>query len=282
LKVLELRAYEMVVNDIQVETQLANNLPLTMGDVNQLQQVFLNIIMNAEKAMVAAHVHGRLNVRTELVENKIVVSFIDNGPGIDKEHLVHIFDPFFTTREVGSGTGLGLSICHGIVNQHDGKIYAESEPGNGATFVVELPVMQMSPPVVADDVAINGTLSKRDKVLVVDDETAILDFLQRVLEEWGYEVTTENGTKMVMDRLGREEYDLILLDVKMPAMSGIDLYQHIMGLDSGLAPKVIFITGDVMETATRNFLEETGAPHIAKPFYIEKLLATINQVLAAV
>lgn len=139
-KVLELRAYEQKVNNIQVITHFAPDLPEVMADYFQLQQVFLNIIINAEHFMTEAHHRGTLTITTERVNNNIRASFTDDGPGISKENLGHLFDPFFTTKEVGKGTGLGLSICHGIVTEHGGRIYAESELGKGATFVVELPI----------------------------------------------------------------------------------------------------------------------------------------------
>ena len=139
-KVLELRAYEQRVSNIKVITQFAPDLPEVMVDYFQLQQVFLNIVINAEYFMIEAHNRGTLTITTERIDNTIKVIFIDDGPGIAEENLGHLFDPFFTTKEVGKGTGLGLSICHGIVTEHGGRIYAESKLGKGATFVVKLPV----------------------------------------------------------------------------------------------------------------------------------------------
>jgi signal transduction histidine kinase len=104
-----------------------------------MQQVFLNVIVNAEFAMLEAHHKGMLTITTEKESDFIRISIADDGLGISEENLKHIFDPFFTTKEVGKGTGLGLSICHGIVNEHGGKIYAESKKNQGTTFVVELP-----------------------------------------------------------------------------------------------------------------------------------------------
>jgi PAS domain S-box-containing protein len=139
-EVLKLRAYEQKVNNIQVNTRLDPKLPAVMADYSQLQQVFLNIIINAESAMLEAHNGGTLTVTTQKVNDTSRVSFTDNGLGIAKENLERVFDPFFTTKEVGKGTGLGLSLCHGIVVQHGGRIYARSKLGKGATFVVELPI----------------------------------------------------------------------------------------------------------------------------------------------
>jgi len=139
-KVLELRAYEQKVNNVQVNTRFAPDLPAIMADYFQLQQVFLNIVINAEYFMIEAHRRGTLAITTERTGDIIKASFADDGPGIAKENLGHLFDPFFTTKEAGKGTGLGLSICHGIITEHGGRIYAESELGKGATFIVELPI----------------------------------------------------------------------------------------------------------------------------------------------
>jgi len=139
-RVLELRAYEQKVSNIEVNTRFAPDLPEITADDFQLQQVFINIIINAEHFMIEAHRRGTLTITTERLGDIIRASFADDGPGITKENLGHLFDPFFTTKEVGKGTGLGLSICHGIVTEHGGRIYAESKLGKGATFVVELPI----------------------------------------------------------------------------------------------------------------------------------------------
>jgi len=138
--VLRLRAYEQRVNNIEIINHMATNLPGIMIDHFQMQQVFLNIIVNAEFAMLEAHHKGKLTITTEKIDNIVRISFADDGPGISEENMKHIFDPFFTTKEVGKGTGLGLSICHGIITEHGGKIYVKSEKGQGANFVVELPL----------------------------------------------------------------------------------------------------------------------------------------------
>jgi two-component system, NtrC family, sensor kinase len=139
-KVLELRAYEQKVSNINVITHLAPDLPEIIGNSFQLQQVFLNIIINAEYFMTEVHGKGNLTISTERADDMVQISIVDDGPGITKETLRHIFDPFFTTKEVGKGTGLGLSLCHGIVTEHGGRIYAESEVGKGVTFIIVLPI----------------------------------------------------------------------------------------------------------------------------------------------
>lgn len=139
-KALELRSYELKANSIEVLTDLSPSLPSTMVDFHQIQQVFLNIILNAEQAMTEVNRNGKLIIKTEEAQGCIRISFTDEGPGISPENLDRLFTPFFTTRGERGGIGLGLSICHGIMTKHGGKIYAKSKLGEGATFFVELPL----------------------------------------------------------------------------------------------------------------------------------------------
>jgi signal transduction histidine kinase len=138
---IELQTYEMRTGNIKVTTELDPHLPQTMADPGQLQQVFLNIMLNARTEMRTAHGGGKLSVKTQALDGIIQISLKDDGPGIPKKNLKRIFNPFFTTRKTGEGTGLGLSICQGIINSHNGKIYARSRSGKGATFIIELPVV---------------------------------------------------------------------------------------------------------------------------------------------
>jgi signal transduction histidine kinase len=138
--VLRLRAYEQRVRNIEVKRKLAPALPEIMVDYFQMEQVFLNIILNAEYSMTEAQNKGTMRITTSRRNSTVVISVADDGLGIAQEHLSQLFDPFFTTKKAGKGTGLGLSICHGIVTEHGGRIYARSQPGEGATFFVELPV----------------------------------------------------------------------------------------------------------------------------------------------
>jgi len=139
-RALELRAYELRTSNIELAVELAPDLPKVMADFQQMQEVFLNIILNAEQAMTEAKGGGKLAIKTKKTKDNIRICFTDDGPGIPAEHLDRLFDPFFTTREEKGGTGLGLSVCHGIVTEHGGRIYAKSKPGKGATFFVELPL----------------------------------------------------------------------------------------------------------------------------------------------
>lgn len=153
---LDLHTYSMRVNNIEVVIELDPDLPKTMADFHQMQQVFVNIITNAEQAMTEAHNQGKLSVKTQTVGRNIRISFADTGPGMPKENIDRIFDPFFTTKEVGKGTGLGLSICFGIVHEHGGRLYAKCKPGKGATFIIDMPIVEGSP---ADDDAAQAEIA---------------------------------------------------------------------------------------------------------------------------
>jgi len=275
-----IRAYTMETSNIHVTRQLDPELPMTMIDGGQIQQVFLNIIINAEQAMKLAHNNGNLIVKTEKVNGTINISFKDDGPGISREDLQQIFDPFFSTKEVGQGTGLGLSICHGILAEHGGGIYAESELGSGATFSVELPII--AEVMTADSTVLptnepNGVADA--KILVVDDELLVRQVLTRALNDEGYEVEAVTSANDALDRLDSQNYDLVLLDVKMPGMSGIELFENIQKVIPALTKKVVFITGDVMGSDTNGFFSSNDIPYITKPFDIEKLKREINRML---
>lgn len=277
---LALRAYEMETSNIKATTQLDPELPRTMADGGQLQQLFLNLIMNAETEMKSAHSGGNLLIKTRTIDNAICISLADDGPGIAKENLERIFDPFFTTREVGQGTGLGLSVCHGIITEHGGRIYAESKLGKGATFIVELPILsEPEQPEVAEPAADEARGVAKTKILVVDDELVVRQFLSQILTDEGHEVETVDKASDALERIKSERYSLILLDIKLPGMSGIELYGHIQKIAQSLARRVVFITGDVMATDTGAFLSEAKANYIAKPFDTEQIKKDINRIL---
>ena len=137
---VELNAYRMKVNNVEIETELEPDLPSTLGDFHQLEQVFVNIMNNAEHAMTEAHGGGKIIIKSESINNIIRISFIDNGPGMSENDIKRVFDPFYTTKDVGKGTGLGLSICFGIIESHNGSLHAINNADQGATFIVELPI----------------------------------------------------------------------------------------------------------------------------------------------
>jgi len=278
---LDLRAYELASNNIRVAFQPARDLPMTIVDPGQLQQVFLNLIINAETAMKLAHGRGKLSIKTEHIDNTMRISFKDNGPGIAKGNLERIFDPFFTTREIGQGTGLGLNVCHGIITEHKGKIWVESKLGRGATFIVELPIVtEDSQLVLLEPTVEEPKKVTKAKILVIDDELVIRQFVSRVLSEEGHEVEVVDKAEDALEKIKSKRCHLILLDIKMPGISGIELYKQFQEIAPSLMKRVVFITGDVMGKRTTDFLAKTKAPCMIKPFDAEQLKTEINRILA--
>jgi len=278
---LALRTYELATSNIAVTTCLDPNLPPTIADGGHLQQVFLNLIINAEREIkLARGGGGNLLIQTETVDGTVRVSVKDDGPGIAKKNLQRVFDPFFTTRKAGQGTGLGLSVCYGIVLEHGGTMYVESQLHKGATFVVELPVvtepgqMTLPEPVVEETQAVLEA-----RILVVDDEPTVRRFLSKVLTDEGHEVQTVANADDALEEIENESYSLILLDIKMPGTSGTDLYKRFQETAPSLAKRIVFITGDVIAADTIDFLSQTKAPYIAKPFRTAELKKEINRIL---
>ncbi|MCJ7515597.1 MAG: response regulator, partial [Dehalococcoidia bacterium] len=242
----------------------------------------LNLIVNAEMEMKLAHGKGKLTITTKKSDNTIEICCQDDGPGIKPEVMDKIFDPFFTTREVGEGTGLGLSLCYGIVAEHKGKIYAESQPGKGATFIIELPVVtEVTPPKPAAPDVKKSKKAGRARILVVDDEQVVRDVVNRVLTGEGYKVETVDNAADALKKIESKRYKLILVDIKMPGMNGVELYKRIQKIDKPLARRVAFITGDVMGADTEKFLSETKVAHIDKPFDAEQLSREVQRALTA-
>ena len=274
-----LRAYALQTSNIRVAIVLDPDLPWTMADSGQLQQVFLNIIINAETEMRKARGKGNLIIKTEKIADTIRISFTDDGPGIARENLGKIFDPFFTTKQAGEGTGLGLSLCHGIITEHNGQIYAESEPGKGTTFIIELPAVAEEKEEELTGPADEPVKTAGARILVVDDEPTVLEFLSHLLAAEGHQVDTVDNSSDALEMIKSRRYSLILSDIKLPDMSGIELYQHIKKIAPSLTRRVVFITGDVTGSDTRKFLTENKAPYITKPFDIKQLKEELNRIL---
>ena len=287
-KTVELRSYELQVNNILLTQDLDRQLPRTIADAHQLQQVFLNVLTNAEQAMLEAHGKGHLIIRThsEPHKSRIVVEIIDDGPGIPESHLTRIFDPFFTTKEVGKGTGLGLSLSYGMIKEHGGNIYAvNNSMGIGSTFVIELPIIVQlsdettSAPVLNSQSQQFENLVRGKRILVVDDEKYILDFLVEVFHTLLMEVDTASNGRAAMIKMQSGDYDLIVTDFKMPQMSGRDLFDWIKTNRPHLASRIIFVTGDTVSMETRSFFEDGKNRYLAKPFKIEEVKEAIQQTL---
>jgi two-component system NtrC family sensor kinase len=279
-------------NLIQVITRFDFGLPPVMADPHRLEQVFVNLMTNAVQELSELPYERRITLESSLTETNVQVSLADNGPGIPEQNLSRIFDPFFSTKKVGEGTGLGLSICFGIISQHQGRIWAENQSGGGTIFYIQLPLsgdatlspgyndaqkaMASSPP-LPDEVP-----PPLRRILVVDDELHLLGLLERILHQPGYTIDTMPNGQSALHRLLEQEYDLIISDVLMPDMSGIELFQQVTARQPHYAGKFIFITGNTIDTELQNFLAREKLVWLAKPFLPDEIKAAVGQLLNGV
>jgi len=275
--------YQMRTSNIQFISELNADLPKAMVDPHQLQQVFLNIINNARQAIEEFRPNGWIRVRTEVAGENIRILIRDNGPGIPAESISKIFDPFYTTKSVGKGTGLGLSLCYGIVKEHGGSIHVSSKMGSGAAFVIELPIAPEGVEVTEHEAELppeNNDEGSGKKVLVIDDEELILQMVSEVLGRCGYEVDVAGDGETALNRMRYGTYDLALCDWKMPGLNGEQVYERLRAVNPVMSDRMIFITGDVINTHTQKFLRERNKICLSKPFSVAEFRTAINQALA--
>ena len=267
---LELRRYSLRTHQIEVETDYDPELPLTWADAFQLQQVILNLLTNAEQALRNHGGEKRITLRTWREGELILASISDSGPGVPPAALDQIFNPFFTTKPVGEGTGLGLSISDAIIREHGGQIRVASRVGEGATFTVELPIVHAPLP-RSEIVAPPERSTAPRTMLIVDDEPAIRAALSLYLEREGHTVDAVASAREALEHARSRRYDVILLDLRMPDMSGDALFAELQASDPEHAARVVFATGDVESEGARTFLQRAGRPYICKPFALEEV-----------
>jgi signal transduction histidine kinase/ActR/RegA family two-component response regulator len=279
---LALRSYEQRVSNIELVEALAAGLPSVFADGYQLQQVLLNLVMNAEQAMLSANGRGILVVRTwhDAGQESVVIEVSDDGPGIADEVQPKIFDPFFTTKDVGQGTGLGLTVAYAIVQEHGGRIRLDSRPNHGASFFVELPIAGGK----ALASSAGRRLERREQaagasILVVEDETALAAAVSDSLRDAGYLVDRASDGEDALARIRQQAFDLVICDLKMPRLDGKSFYRTLAAVAPGLARRVIFVTGDVAGTDAEAFLDESGCRWLAKPFRLGELLRAVQEEL---
>jgi signal transduction histidine kinase/ActR/RegA family two-component response regulator len=289
-RTLALRSYELRVENIHVDCDLAPGLPHTMADPHQLQQVVLNLLVNAEQALVDDRGHGRIWIRTRhFVEgvgaharDYIVLEIADDGPGVPSGIASRIFEPFVTSKPPGAGTGLGLSIVYGIVHQHGGEVRFENQLGAGARFVIELPVVPVVPakdkvPVALALGAIRTAAASR--ILIVEDEPSVAQLIVDVLREQGHRPEAILDSQEALTQLSRKTYDLVICDLRMPRLDGRAFYEALIQVGSPLSRRIIFVTGDILAPRTLEFLQQYGLPYVAKPFLVEELKLAVNHAL---
>jgi signal transduction histidine kinase len=269
----------MAWNEIRHRARLVkhyDDVPLVQANESRLGQVVLNLLINAAQALPEGHAdRDEIRVTTRTSEaGDAILEIADTGCGIPPENLTRIFDPFFTTKPIGVGTGLGLAICHGIVTELGGRMEVESRVGKGTIFRIDLPAAHPSSGAmkVADVASLTGV---RARVLIVDDELALGRALRRGLSS-RHDVTVLTSGQDALARIADgEHFDAILLDVMMPEMSGMEVYERLHRLAPDQARRIIFLTGGAFSARAREFLDCVPNPRLEKPVETNTLLAVV-------
>lgn len=269
---LELLDLELRTHHIRVETSLGRDLPSPVADSHQIVQALCAIMTNAITAMYDTNGAGVLRITTTSPHAGWVrMALRDDGPGIPPQVISRIFDPFFTTRDIGRGAGIGLSMVYSLVKEHGGEVRALNG-ARGATLEIDLPVAED-----LDDAEPEGLPPPR--ILVVDDDEAMLQLVRRALESRGYQITTASDGAQALDRMRNEDWDGIVMDLRMPRMNGEEVYGRILEERPRVAGRILFMTGDTAGSKAHEFLQASRVPHLYKPFSVRTVRAAVDQLV---
>ena len=274
-----LHLLEINPSKVLLTLQLDPDLPATVYDPHQIEQVMLNVLKNALQALESQG--GRIWIKTGVENDKVWVWVRDDGPGMSEKIRSRVFDPFFsTTKTVGHGVGLGLSLCYGIIQSHGGSIQVQSRPGRGTEVAFGIPLHDCPLPVVQDLEPSSEIQGQSEiiggKIFVVDDEEGIRNLLQDILSE-SYEVKIFENGQTAMEAMKEEEFDLCLCDLRMPDVDGIDLYHWVCQYLSEHKDDFIFITGDTFGPAAQSFLESVELKYLCKPFTVQQIEMAVQE-----
>jgi len=267
---------QLMAAKIDAEVDVAPGVPPVSVDMNQIQQVFVNLIANAAQVIQSSGVGSRIVIRAVSWLDGVAVTVEDDGPGIPPEIAHRVFEPFFTTKPAGEGTGLGLSICQGIVKEHGGRLSLVPTQRRGAVFQVELPAGQaLAPPTPSPAAA----PVQRLRILVVDDEPHIQHYMRATLEAWGHAVTVAANGRAGLEHALTEPFDVIVSDLRMPELGGREMFERLRAERPAAAMRVVFSTGDTVRGDTLAFLESLQRPYLRKPFTLVELRAALADAI---
>jgi len=277
---LDITGYAIRTSGIDVTLDLARDIPPTLADADQLHQVLLNLIINAQQSLQERPAPRRIRVATEYLAAPDMIRIIvaDNGPGIPPHLRARIFEPYFTTKPTGMGLGVGLAVSLGIVEAHGGTLTVDSPAEGGAAFTITLPVgaVETTAPVAED---IPGLRGDERRILIVDDEAEIRETLAEILAAARHHVDTVASGRDALERMAVKSYDVVLTDIRMPGMDGRALYHEIERRWPGQGARVVFVTGDTLTTASREFVAECGRPVIEKPFLPDEVRRVVAELV---
>ena len=275
-RAIELQQFVLASRNITVDFDAALQGPEIEADPNQIVQVFVNLLANAEQFIATARDHGRISIHVAESEGKAEILIDDDGPGIAPEIRSKIFDPFFTTRRSSGGTGLGLTICLVIIKEHGGTIETQSSPAGGARFRILLPISKSpassSAPFISQCEGVKGR-----SILVVEDEEGIRELIDEGLKARGAAVEVARTGEDAWQKLSEGSYDVVVCDFNLGGVSGLELFDRVRSRTGMSAPKFLFITGEILDPSQLAGLEEKGSFALQKPFQIADLISTIEK-----
>jgi len=274
---LELQRHQLAGSNITVAAELEPGLPHVSGEEQELQQVVLNLVLNAFEAIAAARPRGAITVSTHADEERVWVSIRDDGPGMPPAVADRAFQPFFTTKV--ERLGLGLGIARELAIAHGGDIAAHSVEGVGTIVTLTLPRPVTASPTESESAAPEGVPAAR--LLVVDDESDVGELLTDILRTRGYETQYVASPKAALELMRDRDFQGVLMDLRMPEMSGTELWRELQRERPALALKTIFMTGDYASPETTAMVGATERPFLSKPFRPDELdlaLATLNRL----
>ncbi|HEU4615347.1 MAG TPA: ATP-binding protein, partial [Kofleriaceae bacterium] len=281
-KVLE-STLRMAWNEVRHRAKVVKeygNVPRVTANESRLGQVLLNLIVNAVQAIPEGNfLNNQIRIKTYTEGDNVVIGIRDTGSGIPPEVQRRLFTPFFTTKPVGVGTGLGLAISHRIVTAMNGTITFESEVGKGTEFRITLPIAPATVQPITARVPTAKLASRRGRVLVIDDEESLGHAIRRYLAQ-EHDVEAVTSARVALDLLsGGARYDVILCDLMMPQITGMELHESVTRLDAAQAAKIVFVTGGAFTESARTFFETTPNPRIEKPFDLKTLRHLVNELI---
>lgn len=280
---LDITGYALKTSGIEVTLDLAEYVPPVLADADQLHQVFMNLIINAQQALQDQSPPRKLSLtgRFDHGANAIRITVADNGPGIPEAVRSRIFEPYFTTKPLGAGTGVGLAVCLGIVEAHGGTLTVESGGGSGTVFTIVLPAGSLDWGSAEESKPLNATAGQRS-ALVVDDEVEVRETLAEILKTAGHRVVAAASGREALERMGEERFDVILTDIRMPDLDGRALYREIEQRWPERAAQVVFVSGDTLTSTLRKFAEESGRPVIEKPFLPSEVRRVVGEAVTSI